>query len=196
MNYSLTLTAEPLLYPESKVVAGLMEENKDKESIYKEIMENNLFQHKKQGSQKRVFSPVWRRLNAINKELLELFIDSDSQTSRLILLYSIMKTDRLVFDFINEVYKDKLFLRQNKIENKDFEFFYEQKSMQDEKLLNASETTKYKIKQVMFKIMIEAGILEKDLSNEKIIKKPYINNNLKKLIIEDGGEIYLKAIGG
>ena len=131
----------------------------------------------------------------MNNELLEVFINSDTRTSKLVLLYAIMKTDRLVFEFINEVYKDKIILMKDTITNNDFEFFFEQKSMQSEVLLKASDSTKAKLKQVVFKIMIDAGIIEKNGTDKKIVK-PYINDNLKKLFLEDNGKIYLEAIGG
>ena len=40
------------------------------------------------------------------------FVHCDIETSKYILLYAIMKTDRLVKDFIMEVYKDKLLMRK------------------------------------------------------------------------------------
>ena len=40
--------------------------------------------------------------------MLNDFVYSDIENSKYILLYSIMKTDKLVRDFIIEVYKEKL----------------------------------------------------------------------------------------
>lgn len=195
MEYRLGLTAEPFLYNESKSVAILKMNGNNKEEIKRKVIEDNIFQHKKAQSCKRSFLPVWTRVECLNNELLEVFINSDTRTSKLVLLYAIMKTDRLVFEFINEVYKDKIILMKDTITNNDFEFFFEQKSMQSEVLLKASDSTKAKLKQVVFKIMIDAGIIEKNGTDKKIVK-PYINDNLKKLFLEDNGKIYLEAIGG
>lgn len=195
MEYRLGLTAEPFLYNESKTLAILVEKGESKEEIKKKVLEDNIFQHKKIESSKRSFLPVWSRVEILNKDLLNLFINSDTNTSKLILLYAIMKTDRLVFEFINEVYKDKILLMQEVITNNDFDFFYEQKAMQSSILLKASDSTKAKLKQVVFKIMLDAGIIEKS-GKDKKITKPYINDTLRKLIINDNGKIYLEAIGG
>lgn len=195
MEYRLGLTAEPFLYNESKSVAILKMNGNNKEEIKRKVIEDNIFQHKKTQSCKRSFLPVWTRVESLNNELLEVLINSDTRTSKLVLLYAIMKTDRLVFEFINEVYKDKIILMKDTITNNDFEFFFEQKSMQSEVLLKASDSTKAKLKQVVFKIMIDAGIIEKNGTDKKIVK-PYINDNLKKLFLEDNGKIYLEAIGG
>lgn len=52
----------------------------------------------------------------MNKEMLEAFIYSDLETSKYILVYAIIKTDKLVRDFIFEVYKEKLLMREDLIE--------------------------------------------------------------------------------
>ena len=59
--------------------------------------------------------------------MLNDFVYSDIETSKYILLYAIMKTDKLVRDFIFEVYKDKLLMRKEYIEKFDINNWYEEK---------------------------------------------------------------------
>ena len=87
------------------------------------------------------------------KEMLEEFVCSDIETSKYILLYTIMKTDRLVRDFVIEVYKDKLYMRKEYIEKFDIDNWYEEKKILSKTLNEKSDTTSAKLKQVIMKIL-------------------------------------------
>ena len=118
-DYSAKLTAEPFLYNETKIIAEYILNGEDINKLKKRNIEENLIHYKKQKSIQRVNSPIFRRLAVLDEELLREFIYSDIDTSKFILLYAIMKTDKLVRDFIIEVYKDKLLMRKEYIEKID-----------------------------------------------------------------------------
>ena len=109
-DYSAKLTGEPFLYNETKIIGRYLLDGEDAEELKKRNVKENLIKHKKIGSVQRVNSPIFRRLKVMNKEMLEEFVCSDIETSKYILLYAIMKTDKLVRDFIFEVYKYKLYI--------------------------------------------------------------------------------------
>ena len=99
-DYSAKLTAEPFMYNETKILAGYLLQGENADTLKKRNIEENLIKHKKIGSVKRVNSPIFRRLKIMNKEMLEEFVYSDIENSKYILLYTIMKTDKLVRDFL------------------------------------------------------------------------------------------------
>ena len=132
-------------------------------------MFHNLIKHKKVGSVKRVNSPIFRRLDVMDKEMLEEFVCSDIETSKYILLYAIMKTDKLVRDFIVEVYKDKLYMKK--------------------------ESTTAKLKQVIMKIMQDSGLVIKEKERFKIVR-PLLKEKFISMLDKNGDMEYAKAIGG
>ena len=194
-DYNAKLTAEPFLYNETKIIARYLLDGENELDLKKRNIEENLIKHKKTGSVKRVNSPIFRRLNVMNQEMLEEFVCSDIETSKYILLYAIMKTDRLVKDFIFEVYKDKLFMRKEYIEKFDVDNWYEEKCILSETLKNRTETTTAKLKQVIMKILQDSGLVIKEKDRFKIVR-PLLKEKYINMLDKNGDLEYAKAIGG
>ena len=102
-DYSAKLTGEPFLYNESKIIGKYLLEGEDKKRLKQRNIEENLIKHKKLASVQRVNAPIFRRLEVLNNDMLNDFVYSDIENSKFILLYAIMKTDKLVRDFVIEV---------------------------------------------------------------------------------------------
>lgn len=194
-DYSAKLTGEPFLYNETKIIASYLLEGYPVKELKTKNIEENLIKHKTVASIKRANSPIFRRLHILNKEMLSEFVYSDIENSKQLLLYAIMKTDKLIRDFIIEVYKDKLLMREEYIEKFDIDKWYEEKCILSNSLKEKSESTATKLKQVIMKILQDSGLVIKEKERFKIIrpllKEKYIN------ILEQNGDIeYAKAIGG
>ena len=198
-DYSAKLTAEPFLYNETKIIAEYILNGEDINKLKKRNIEENLIHYKKQKSIQRVNSPIFRRLAVLDEELLREFIYSDIDTSKFILLYAIMKTDKLVRDFIIEVYKDKLLMRKEYIEKIDIDNWYDDKCTISQTLRERSESTTNKLKQVIMKIMQDSGLVKKEREKNNyrfkvirpLLKDKFINE------LEARGDIeYARAIGG
>ena len=144
---------------------------------------------------KRVNAPIFRRLMVMDKEMLEEFVNSDIETSKYILLYAIMKTDKLVRDFIIEVYKDKLFMRKEYIEKFDIDNWYEEKCILSQILRGRTESTSAKLKQVIMKILQDSGLLIKEKNRFKIVR-PLLKEKYISMLDRNGDMEYAKAIGG
>ena len=194
-NYSTKLTAEPFLYVETKIIGRYLLNGEDKRELKKRNIEENLIKHKKVGSIKRVNSPIFRRLDVMDKEMLEEFVCSDIETSKHILLYTIMKTDKLVRDFIIEVYKDKLYMKKEYIEKFDIDNWYEEKCILSSTLREKTEATTAKLKQVIMKIMQDSGLVIKEKESFKIVR-PLLKAKFISMLDKNGDMEYAKAIGG
>jgi hypothetical protein len=194
-DYSAKLTAEPFLYNETKTIAKFLLDGEEEEKLRKRNIEENLIKYKSPKSIVRVNSPIFRRLDAMDKEMLEDFVYSDIENSKHILLYAIMKTDKLVRDFIMEVYKDKLMMRKEYIEKFDIDNWYEEKCILSNTLKERSETTSAKLKQVIMKIMQDSGLVIKEKTRFKIVR-PLLKEKYISMLDKNGDLEYAKAIGG
>lgn len=194
-EYSASLTAEPLLYSETKTLAELLLQGEPLESIKQRNLQKNLIMHKRTGSLKRVTTPIIRRLKAMSDDILQAFLESDDYNAKIILLYIICKTDRLVRDFIINVYGDKVLIQSDKIVKADIEQYFESVYSESDKLLNCSDQTKSKLKQTLMKILADAGLVTKQGSDFPITT-PIISERTRSTILADGGDYYIKAIGG
>ena len=194
-DYSARLTAEPFLYNETKIIAEYLINGDNLIELKRRNIEENLIHHKKTGSVKRVNAPIFRRLSILNDELLNDFVYSDIENSKHILLYSIMKTDKLVRDFIIEVYKDKLLMRNEYIEKFDIDNWYEEKCILSQTLKERTESTSLKLKQVILKILQDSGLVVKETDKFKIIR-PLLKEKFIRQLDVNGDIEYAKAIGG
>ena len=194
-DYSAKLTAEPFLYNETKVLAQYLLGGITTEELKKKNVEENLIKYKSTQSVKRVNSPIFRRLKVMDKEMLEKFVCSDIETSKYILLYAIMKTDKLVRDFVIEVYKDKLYMRKEYIEKFDIDNWYEEKCILSKTLRERTESTSAKLKQVIMKILQDSGLVIKEKDRFKIVR-PLLKEKYISMLDKNGDIEYAKAIGG
>ena len=127
--------------------------------------------------------------------MLEEFVCSDIETSKYILLYAIMKTDKLVRDFVIEVYKDKLYMRKEYIEKFDIDNWYEEKCILSRTLKERTESTAAKLKQVIMKILQDSGLVIKEKNMYRIIR-PLLKEKFIAMLEKNGDIEYAKAMGG
>lgn len=194
-DYSAKLTGEPFLYRETKIIGEYLYQGFEASELKKKNIEENLIQYKSQSAISRVNSAIFRRLNVLNDDMLEEFVNGDLYTSRMLLVYSIMKTDKLVCDFISELYKDKILLMKENIEQYEVVNWFDRKFAESINLSKVSDKTQYKLRQVMMKIMIDSGLVMKEKDSYKIII-PILSDKFKLLLDNTGDSDYYKAIGG
>ena len=194
-DYSAKLTAEPFLYNETKIIAQYLLDGISLEELKRKNIEENLIKYKSPKSIVRVNSPIFRRLNVMDSEMLDEFVHTDIETSKYILLYTIMKTDRLVRDFVVEVYKDKLLMRKDYIEKFDIDNWYEEKCILSNTLRERTESTAAKLKQVIMKILQDSGLVIKEKNRFKIVR-PLLKEKYISMLDKKGDMEYAKAIGG
>ena len=194
-DYSAKLTAEPFLYNETKIIAQYLLKGISVEELKRKNIDENLIKYKSPKSIVRVNSPIFRRLGVMDSEMLDDFVHADIETSKYILLYTIMKTDRLVRDFVVEVYKDKLFMRKDYIEKFDIDNWYEEKCILSKNLKERAESTATKLKQVIMKILQDSGLVIKEKKRFKIVR-PLLKEKYISMLAKKGDIEYAKAIGG
>ena len=134
-----------------------------------------------------------QRINLLDEELIDRLIEDPLGDGIVINLYSIMKNDRLFFEFMNEVMKEKLKSNNEVLEKKDINIFIETKIEQNEDIASWSDSTVNKIKQVIKKILMEAKVVEDNKTG--IVKKIIMSDWIKNYLIKSGEEKYILAMG-
>ncbi|MDR0127268.1 DUF1819 family protein [Bacillus zhangzhouensis] len=193
LAYSATLTGASFLLYELKQVLKLKEQGLSDNEIKKKVIDENVFEYQVTSSLKRIVPSVIRRGNVLDETLQEWVLNSPLEVGKIINLYAIMKTDKLFFEFIYEVIKDKLNTNNYLLEKKDLNVFFTTKAEQDEKMAKWTEQTINKLKQVYMKLLYEAGLLRDKKSRE--LNRLLIDQDLKNYLIHIGDTSYLKAMG-
>lgn len=193
LEYRSTIKSMPFLYKETKKAASLVLKGFKEFEIIDKALKENIFQVKTEARKKVIASITMKRLKVLDEYLFQKLVNGNIDTSKQIVLYSIMKTDRLLFEFIKEVYKDKCLLKEKYITDADFNVYFQRKREQSEKVASWNDYTFYKIKQVFIRIMYESGLIKNQKGHKEIII-PIIERDLIQYIKDIGDTIYIEAL--
>lgn len=194
MEYSAGIVSKLLWFVETRETAKLLQEN-SYSKVERLVIENNLYQQNKLDRIRREFNCIKNRLQALPEELVKELIKTDISTAKIIVFISAMVTDLLLFEFVYEVYRDKLRMADYKLGDIDFNVFFTNKSKQSEKVAGWSDSAIAKIKQTYGRYLFEAGLIEGTKKNKKICRV-YIDQDLRDMLMRNNMEKYLIAITG
>lgn len=189
-NYILSFTAVSLAIYETETIANLYNEKEDWGSILHDVVEENILQKGTVATRKREFRELKKRVSTLTIEQRKLYSTGSSSDIRNLAILGCFKLYPFIYQFSSEVIREKLLLFDFTILNSDYEAFYESKRIAYDKLNLISEGTQYKLKQVMFKILEQAEFI--DSVKNKNIQKPYLSEELERLIVADN-PTYLSA---
>ena len=116
------------------------------------------------------------------------------KTAELLTLISIMLTDKLFFEFVHEVYREKIILGEKTIEDRDMNVFFNDKVTQSEEVSSWSESAITKLKRCYLKNLADAGLLESTKTRE--IKHALVNYRIEELLNHNGMGAYISAVKG
>ena len=185
-KYSAGLISQSFWFIEIKKILRLIREGKREDEIKKLCIEENLFGTTNEYRAKRIYGYIWNRVKHLDGKIIELFNESDLSTQKIINLIAIMRCDRLFFEFIYEVYREKNILGTLTIEDRDANIFFRNKEVQNENIAKWTDRTKKRLKSCYFNYLIDANLITiKD-------KKKYITPP----IFDIGDFAIVKAITG
>lgn len=182
-KYLLSYTAVSLQAYDTETIANLYKETLDWDSVAKSVIDDNALQKGTIATRKREFIEFKKRVQTLTPKQLSYYADATSSDVKNLTMLSCFKLYNFIFDFATEVMRNKLLLFDFQIINSDYEAFYESKRVAYDNLNTISESTQYKLKQVMFKMFEQAGFI--DSVKNKSIQKPYLSEELIKLIVQD-----------
>ncbi|RIW32677.1 DUF1819 family protein [Bacillus salacetis] len=193
LEYNAIMTGASFLFFEFKQVIKLKLDGLTETEIRQKIVSDNIFQYEKTSSLKRMIPSLLRRVDVLEQSLMSMVLEEPLEVGKIINLYAIMKTDRLFFEFMNEIIKEKLQANEYFLEKKDLNSYFTYKAEQDESIANWSQLTVNKLKQVYLKILLETGLIKDKKSGE--LNRLIIDGQVKEHLINIGEKQYLLAMG-
>lgn len=194
-EYKSTIKSRPFLFLETKKVATLLSQKFKEFEVKEKAVGENIFQVNTEARKKEIASIILARLKVLDEYLIQKIAHGDIESSKVIVLYAILKTDRLFFEFMNEVFKEKFTFRETYITDADFNMFFEHKQQQSDKIASWNEYTFYKLKQVYIRILFEAGFLKNQKGDRKI-ERPLFDAEVEQYIRDHGDNVYMDILVG
>lgn len=193
--YSAGLMTQSFWFLEFKKAVRLYREGMSLAEIKKKCVEENLFGTAREHRALRMSGYIVNRLKLMDKQLLELFCTSDLATQKLINLVTILRNDRLFFEFIYEVYREKVIMGVTELTEADVNIFFSQKETQSDLVARWKDSTKRHLKSDYLNFMAEANLLTV-IEKKRMITPPIMDVALERYLIASGEEAMVKALTG
>lgn len=194
-QYSSGLMSEAPWFLEFKKMVLLINDGMPSEELRKKCVEENLFGMPKEYRALRTYYYLQNRVKYLDAQLMDLFCSSDLATQKIINFIAVIKGDKLFFEMVNEVYREKAILGYSELTASDINVFFSDMSTQDPEIKNWKDTTFKRLRSGYFMFMTDANLLRKEKS-KYYITPPILDIALERYLEVSGNEPVLKAITG
>ena len=194
-KYSAGLISQSFWFVETKMIIRLVCEGKPELEIKRLCMDENLFGAAKDYRANRMYGYIWNRVNYLDEKLVQLFRESDLSTQKLITLIAILRSDRLFFEFVYEVYREKILLGVPVLEDRDVNIFFGNKELQDDIISKWTDATKKRLRSCYFNFLADANLIT-STKKAKRITPPILDASVERYLNMIGDSAIVKAITG
>jgi len=192
LPYTSSIRNMPLMYSEMKRTALLLCEGKTPEEILQLSVEKNIYQLSAEKRRREVAFRMTKRLSTIKLPLIELLANDSSDETRLVAFLAFMKADRLLFEYMAEVYSEKYHAGFEEVADKNFLDFIDRKTQNCETVAKWSADILKNIRTKIKNTLITAE-LAKRTKDGFIIQKPLLCENLCTLL-DENDRAYARAM--
>lgn len=194
-EYSAGMVKLSFWFAEFRKVIELLKSGKTLPEIKQLNIQENIFSAPTQARAMEIFNTVSARVKSLEPSFYTLFQRSDISTQKLIALIAVMKSDTLFFDFVYEVYREKLILGMGELADSDIGIFFKNKQLQSEKVAQWTDYTLKRLGGCYKTMLMEAGLIDRATGSRKIVR-PIIDKELEECLKDNRMEITLRALTG
>ena len=194
-KYSAGMVKLSFWFSEFRKVINLLNNGKTLNEVKALNIENNIFATPTQARAIQIFNTVSKRVKGLDYSFYQLFENSDLSTQKLIALIAIMQTDSLFFDFVYEVYREKLIIGSDELADSDIRIFFKDKQLQSEKVAKWTDYTLKNLGSCYKTILKEAGLTDRSFGNRKILK-PILDKALEECLKINGMSLMIHTLTG
>lgn len=160
VNYTSSLTSEPFLYEETKIIVELRLQGYSNEEIREKVIKDNVWAYKSIKQATRLIPVVLRRIIFLDDNMADVLVKGNDHDSKIVVLNLVMKNNLLFSKFVNEVCLMKIELKEKNITHEDIANFFERKRKKSAVVAKWSPYVLKKLGQVYLNIIHKSGVLE------------------------------------
>ena len=194
-EYSAGMVKLSFWFAEFRKVIELLSSGKTLPEIKQMNVQENIFSAPTQARAIQIFNTVSTRVKGLDSSFYAVFAKSDISTQKFIALIAVMQTDSLFFDFVYEVYREKLILGIDELADSDVGIFFKNKQLQSEKVAKWTDYTLKRLGTCYKTMLMEAGLIDQGTGTRKILK-PILDKDLEECLKVNGMETTLRALTG
>ena len=158
-GFNLSFTAASLRPELARIVAEHYLAAGDWVLAKQRILSSNALQCRSASSAVRLERELRQRLGTLTPDQLVLIAQATAEDRSAIAWLAVCKWVRFAFEFASEVLRDKLAAHDPILRPSDYEAYVENKSVCHPELANLTASSKNKVRQVLLRMLAEAGLL-------------------------------------
>ncbi|WP_105190030.1 DUF1819 family protein [Pseudoalteromonas sp. T1lg48] len=191
-DYLGDLIGGSLMIKESQIVAELLLKKPTQEEWLEAIVNQNVLQKRSDASAKRNAATVKKRLEGMSDEYLEQIASGSTELSTQLMFAATLINSTLLAEFMRNVMLDAKRMFRESLDLGDWESFWDERSRLFPELSKMSESSTYKISQVAFKVIADAGYIESTRS--KKLQNVYLLPEVRSLLLQMEREDIISAM--
>ena len=177
----MSFTTGGLFLQESLKVATLYLDLQNWKSVSQKVLDDNILQTRTLSTAKRNCREIIERLKNLNKNEIDFFLTTNFTEQKYLLWIAICRYYHFIADFAVEVLRERFISLKGSLNCEDFDSFFNKQSDWYPELEKITENTRHKLRQVLFKIMMEAELL----LPENTINTVFLTSSFCSLISEN-----------
>lgn len=160
-RYALSFTSGTLLASEAAVVAPIYLRERDWKATRALAHDENLLGSRVARSNTRTLGALVPRLQLLTDDELEIVADGTSTERGHLMWTAACRKYELIGEFAEEVLRERFLTLAGKVSYEDYDSFYRAKAMWHNELDGVTDLSYQKLRQVLFRMMAETGLLTK-----------------------------------
>lgn len=160
-RYALSFTSGSLLAQEALIAVPIYLRERDWGTARARIKDENLLQTRVERSNTRMLGALIPRLQVLTEAELQIIADGTSTERGHLMWVAACRRYDLIGEFAEEVLRERFLTLAGTVTYEEFDSFYRSKAIWHDELDAITDTSFKKIRQVVFKMMVDAGLLTK-----------------------------------
>ena len=161
-RYSLSFTVGGLFEREAEILARVYAEQPDWSTVRRIAIEENLLQARTRSTGIRIVRETLKRLAVLSDEELRILPDLTAAERSHVMWVAACRQSAFIGEFAEEVLRERFLMLAGTLDYEDFDSFVRQKALWHEELVELTPRTYGKLRQTVFRMMTEAGLLSKE----------------------------------
>ena len=158
-RYALSFTTGGLLEREAAILAPIYLVERDWVKVRDLAVDENLLQARTYRTGVRLVRETVKRLSSLSDHELEILDEVTASERGHLMWAAACRRYHLIGEFAEEVLRERFLTLANTVAYEDYDSFYRAKAMWHDELDDVTDLSYKKLREVLFKMMIEAGLL-------------------------------------
>lgn len=179
-RYALSFTTGGLLEREAAILAPVYLENRDWVKVRDLAVEENLLQARTYRTGVRLVRETVKRLSSLSDHEVEILDEVTASERGHLMWAAACRRYALIGEFAEEVLRERFLTLANTVSYEDYDSFYRAKAMWHDELDDVTDLSYKKLREVLFKMMVEAGLL----TTQRTIEPALLSARVAKCLTE------------